>query len=276
MQKTFNKGHPEKLFAPLALADIAGVESELESPRDGKENGIPRPLEAGSDEYLEELHAAAEARVLVERGVWPAKYFAFCGMDHEPSQILLDAGIDKANPQDACRFVQMDAPEELFRACINWLNGRGVPLRWEQPNVNNFLERNVHSLLYFAQLNSETMEIIFEAKSAFLQPRPEENMGMYYPSYGCPNHGEDPTGHGGFAGCVAYACKGLYRMKEYEWDEILHTCRMLAHLRDIAGMHLRTATAKSVQVGLREIGPATNIVVPDYFTRWPATDANLS
>ncbi len=264
----FQKGSPEPLPKPMALSAIEGVDTSLHSPRDGNRNGIPEPLDINSDEYRKELNEVTLARLDVVAGKWPYRYFEFCDINPEPAEFLMDAGITVKDPVAACNFVRMDAPDELMRAIITWLNKEMIPLRYEQPNCFDFLGRNVHAMTQYQLWASEVMEIIFESKYDAMQPRPEELVGESFPQYPCPPHPEDPTGHGGFAGCGNYTAKRLFKCDSQAGGEIEDGTKMITHLRDIAGMHLRTSSKNSWLVGNRELGPATQIDILPYFLRW--------
>ena len=268
MIKQFNSGHPDRIDKPMRLAQLNETESMLVSPRNGNANGLPEPLRVGSPEHTEELNAIIEAGFEVERGNWPTKYFEFCNVDPEPADFLKMAGISKADPQGACNFVQMDAPDELFRAMITWANAEKIPLVHEQPNCIDFLGRNVHAMTQFQLFVSESMEQAFEAKGQFLQARPGELVCKNLSPYPHPDHAEDPAGHGTFAGTANMTFNFLFKPDKAQQYQALNGTLMLAHFRDIARMHVRSASRRGFDLGMRKIGPPSKIQMLNYFTRW--------
>lgn len=264
----FQKGHPEPLIAPLRLSRIAGTESNLVNPRDGASNGVPAPYEAGSELHKEEINAITDARMEVLRGRWPASYFKFCDINPEPSGFLSQAGVTMSDPESAADFVRMDSPDELFNAIIRWAATEGIPLKHQQPNCIDFLGRMIHPFTYFSQLVSERMELAFEAKYQYLQPRPEELICPNFGHYGCPNHPENPAGHGTFAGAAYKAFMQTHNPEPFQAEDVMQGTLMLAHLRDIAGMHLRQASRNGWELGACNIGPKTKVELPKFITRW--------
>ena len=266
--KQFNSGHPETIGKPMRLAQLAEAESMLVSPRNGNSHGIEPPLEVGSPEHTEELNAIIEAGFEVERGNWPTKYFEFCNVDPEPADFLKMAGISKTDPQGACNFVQMDAPDELFRAILTWANQEMIPLVHEQPNCIDFLGRNVHAMTQFQLFVSESMEQAFEVKAQYLQPRPGELVCENISPYPHPDHAEDPAGHGDFAGNANMCFNFLFKPDKAQQYQVSNGTRMLAHFRDIARMHVRSASRRGYLMGERKLGPASKVEMLPYFTRW--------
>lgn len=265
---TFQKGHPEPISKPMRLARLGSVKSMLVNPRDGKPNGVPVPFSVESDAHQEEMNAITDARMEVLRGNWPTRYFQFCDINPMPQGFLAMAGISMDNPAAAADFVRMDSPDELFKGITVWAAAEGIPLKYEQPNCVDFLGRHVHPATYFQNLTSERMELAFEAKAFYLQDRPEELVCDNFGHYGCPAHPEAPAGHGTFAGCAYKAFADVYDPEPYQLESVRQGCLMLAHLRDIAGMHVRQSSRNGFELGACNIGPATKVRLPNYITRW--------
>lgn len=264
----FNKGHYEPIAKPMRLAALGTAKTNLVNPRDGKPNGIPTPYAPGSDEHKEELNAITAARMEVLRGNWPVEYFEFCDIDPEPAGFLKFAGITTEDPASAADFVRMDSPDELFNAIIRWAHAEGIPLLYPQPIGQDFLGRYIHPFTYFTNLVSERMEYAFEAKGQYLQPRPEELVCPNFGHYGCPEHAENPAGHGTFAGCAYKAFIDTHRPEPHQVEDVMQGTLMLAHFRDIAGVHVRQASRNGWELGACNIGPRTQVVLPKYITRW--------
>ena len=264
----FQKGHPEPIRKPMTLRGLGKVKSMLVNPRDGKANGVPVPFAVGTDAHTEELNAANDARMEVLRGNWPTRYFDFCDIPAEPAGFLKLAGISMDDPASAADFVRMDTPDELFKAILNWAQSEGIPLKHAQPNCIDFLGANVHAPTYYMNLMSERMELAFEAKGYYLQARPEEIICANFGHYPCPNHAEAPAGHGTFAGAAYKAFMDTHNPEPDQAHDVKMGTLMLAHLRDIAGMHLRQSSRNGWELGACNIGPATQVRLPKYITRW--------
>lgn len=272
MQTTFQKGAGKDEVVQYPVVDLSDIADDnrmvdLRVSTTCLEDDAVPPPPTGEQERLEE-NLVLQARADVTKGNWPVKYFEAIGLAHNPGEILMAKGIRMQDPDGAAQFVKMDRPYQLLDALLDYAQLHGIPyeppegdlekLPYEAPMPSGkgveFLHPNVHAIPCASLIIGPTMERTFRAKYRFGHMRPSERFGKWVEHYECPNHPEHPAGHGTFAGgCYAWFERCFPRANKKHLAEVKQACKMVAHFRDIAGMHYFSASDVGFKIGAGEI-----------------------
>lgn len=240
----FKKGHGKDVYYPCDM-DAIGKQTMLVNPCPGQRHGTPEPFWPGSPEYDEQMDALVRVAMDVERDIWPAWYFEYCGVDTELSPVLRAVGLDESDPKGCADAVRMDQPGELWSALINYSAEEKVD---PEPHLyqdvgQRFLERYVYPAEEFHTELTRAMRGIFEVKYYWGVERPEETVRSanfsQYPE-GCPMHPSYGAGHG----CVGGVANRVYKKRfphanPQHFHHVEMATRQFAHFRDLARVHTK-------------------------------------
>lgn len=241
----FSKGHPEPLQRPMRV--IPSIESDIVSPRIGKQHNVPEPSAFGTAEFEKQLDEVVRARLCVGKDIYPDWLFEEYNVEPEIPQPLREfARVSEGNPKALASLVHMDDPSDLGRCLRAYAQKENIPLKTPpkvEHNGKEFLRRVQGVMPRLEAMLDESGEMAFEVKYFYMDARPETVLGIpgheftAYPE-GCPAHPRYIAGHGNFAGTTFRWFKNTYAAT----PEQLYVARLItlhwAMYRTLAGVHL--------------------------------------
>lgn len=252
--RTFQKGSGQTtLTYPLRLADIP-QDIGIVNPCDGNHHNICPPYETNTLEYEEEADMLIRVAIDVERGIWPAYYFDFCGINSEISPVLRAVGLTETYPKGCADAVHMDQPQELWAAIVSYVAREKIPV---DPNGKGirFLETTVDPLALFGRTVKQAMREAFEVKYYYGLTRVEEYFNSpnfaHYPE-GCPRHPAYVSGHATVGGDANQCFLTAFPHASASQKAAVELAtKQFGHFRDLARVHTRQDSKKGWELGNR-------------------------